>query len=117
MGRILENAILTIMSGWGDQYGEFSGFWYGYNTLQDELHDDHNMIVTLSSLRLKMKKLKDEGVVILTSLVDYEGKLAGRGYIINENTPSAKIIDHNCNDTILDGYCFRCGKEIEGNDE
>ncbi len=78
--RLLCEGILNILrNDWGNRCGEFEAYWFGFDALKDQLHE--NLIdVDIATIKLAVKELSKKNKIELRPTYDEEGNLSGRGW-------------------------------------
>lgn len=75
----IKMAIITVMKSWQHIDSNYDGVWFGFEGLQDEIYELTGNNITITSLKIAMKELKQKKVVQIKPLF-FEDKLSGSGY-------------------------------------
>lgn len=77
---LLPAGILDILrNDWGNRTGDFEAYWFGYDELKDQLHEN-GIIAEVKNIKTAMKDLSKQGKVELKETYNDEWMLAGRGW-------------------------------------
>jgi len=77
---LLSVGILDILrSDWGNRTGEFEAYWFGYDELKDQLHEN-GIMSEIKDIKLAMKDLSKQNKVELRPTYNDEWVLSGRGW-------------------------------------
>jgi hypothetical protein len=72
--------ILKILrSDWGNRTGEFEAYWFGYDALKDQLHEN-GIVSEIKEIKLAMRDLSKQDKVELKETYNDEWVLSGRGW-------------------------------------
>jgi hypothetical protein len=77
---VLCAGILEVLrNDWGNRCGEFEAYWFGYNALKDQLHEN-GIVSEIKEIKQAMKDLAKQGKVELKETYNDEWVLSGRGW-------------------------------------
>jgi hypothetical protein len=69
----------VLRNDWGNRCGEFEAYWFGYEALKDQLHEN-GIIADNKEIKSAMKELSKQNKVELKETYDNEWRLCGRGW-------------------------------------
>jgi hypothetical protein len=77
---VLCAGILDILrNDWGNRCGEFEAYWFGYDALKDQLHEN-GIVAEIKGIKQAMKDLAKQNKVELKETYNDEWVLSGRGW-------------------------------------
>jgi hypothetical protein len=77
---VLCAGILDVLrNDWGNCGGEFEAYWFGYDALKDQLHEN-GIVSEIKEIKQAMKDLAKQGKVKLKHTFNDEWVLSGRGW-------------------------------------
>lgn len=69
----------VLRNDWGNRCGEFEAYWFGYEALKDQLHEN-GIVADVKEIKAAMKELSKQNKVELKETYDNEWRLCGRGW-------------------------------------
>ena len=77
---VLSAGILEVLrNAWGNRCGEFEAYWFGYDALKDQLHEN-GIVSEIKDIKQAMKDLAKQNKVELKETYNDEWVLSGRGW-------------------------------------
>jgi hypothetical protein len=69
----------VLRNDWGNRTGEFEAYWFGYEALKDQLHEN-GIAAEIKEIKQAMKDLSKQDKVELKETYNDEWVLSGRGW-------------------------------------
>jgi regulator of replication initiation timing len=69
----------VLRNDWGNRCGEFEAYWFGYEALKDQLHEN-GIVAEIKEIKSAMKDLSKQNKVELKETYDNEWRLCGSGW-------------------------------------
>jgi hypothetical protein len=69
----------VLRNDWGNRCGEFEAYWFGYEALKDQLHEN-GIVADVKEIKSAMKELSTQNKVELKHTYNDEWQIAGRGW-------------------------------------
>lgn len=69
----------VLRNDWGNRTGEFEAYWFGYDALKDQLHEN-GIVAEIKEIKQAMKDLAKQDKVELKETYNDEWVLSGRGW-------------------------------------